>query len=53
MIEDEDYALKRNANIYAEVKGAGSCFDAYKMGKYQPEAHGIKESMKKAIRNSE
>ena len=53
VIEDEDYAQKRNTNIYAEVKGIGNCFDAYKMGKYQPEAHGLKESIKEAIKSSE
>lgn len=52
-IEDEEYAKNRKANIYAEVKGIGNCFDAYKMGKYNPEANGLKESIKKAITNSE
>ena len=51
-IEDEEYAKSRKANIYAEVKGVGNCFDAYKMGKYNPEANGLKESIKKAITNS-
>jgi 3-oxoacyl-[acyl-carrier-protein] synthase II len=53
VIEDEEYAKKRKADIYAEVKGIGSCFDAYKIGKYHSEANGLKESIKKAIRNSE
>src|SRR4030066_200221 len=52
-IEDEEYAKNRKANIYAEIKGVGNCFDAYKMGKYNPEANGLKESIKKAITNSE
>src|SRR4030066_510552 len=51
-IEDEEYAKNRKANIYAEVKGLGNCFDAYKMGKYDPDASGLKESIKKAITNS-
>src|SRR4030066_2246511 len=51
-IEDEEYARSRKANIYAEVKGLGNCFDAYKMGKYDPDASGLKESIKKAITNS-
>ena len=51
-IEDEEYAKNRKANIYAEVKGVGNCFDAYKMGKYNPDASGLKESIKKAITNS-
>jgi 3-oxoacyl-[acyl-carrier-protein] synthase II len=52
VIEDEEYAKRRKANIYAEVKGTGNCFDAFKMGKYNPEANGLRESMKKAIRDS-
>ena len=52
VVEDEDYAKKRKANIYAEVKGVGNCFDAYKIGKYHPDVSGLKESMKKAIRSS-
>jgi 3-oxoacyl-[acyl-carrier-protein] synthase II len=52
VIEDEEYAKKRKANIYAEVKGIGNYFDAYKMGKYNPEANGLRESMKKAVRDS-
>src|SRR3989304_3818811 len=51
-IEDEEYAKKRKANIYAEVKGIGNYFDAFKMGKYNPEAEGLKENMKKAVRDS-
>jgi 3-oxoacyl-[acyl-carrier-protein] synthase II len=52
VIEDEEYAKRRKANIYAEVKGMGNYFDAYKMGKYNPEANGLKESMKKAVTDS-
>jgi 3-oxoacyl-[acyl-carrier-protein] synthase II len=52
VIEDEECAEKRGANIYAEVKGIGNCFDAYKMGKYNPEADGLRESMKRAVRDS-
>src|SRR4030066_1814678 len=52
VMEDEEYAKRRKANIYAQVKGTGNCFDAYKMGKYNPEANGLRESMKKAIRDS-
>jgi 3-oxoacyl-[acyl-carrier-protein] synthase II len=52
VIEDEEYAERRKANIYAEIKGIGSYFDAFKMGKYNPEADGLKESMKKAVKDS-
>jgi 3-oxoacyl-[acyl-carrier-protein] synthase II len=52
LIEDEEYAKRRKANIYAEVKGIGNCFDPFKMGKYNPEADGLRESMKRAVRDS-
>jgi len=53
VIEDEEYAKQRNANIYAEVNGVGNVFDAYRMGKYDPEVTGLKNSIKEAIRSSE
>jgi 3-oxoacyl-[acyl-carrier-protein] synthase II len=53
VIEDEEYAQSRNANIYAEVNGIGNCFEAYKMGKYHPGANGLKKSIKEALRTSE
>jgi 3-oxoacyl-[acyl-carrier-protein] synthase II len=52
VIEDEEYAKRRESHIYAEIKGMGNCFDAYKMGKYDPEANGLRKSMKKAVRDS-
>ncbi|GBE05085.1 3-oxoacyl-[acyl-carrier-protein] synthase 2 [bacterium BMS3Abin10] len=52
LIEDEEYARQRNANIYAEVNGVGNFFDAFRMGKYDPEASGLKNSIKEAIRSS-
>jgi 3-oxoacyl-[acyl-carrier-protein] synthase II len=53
VIEDEESALERGAKIYAEVNGIGNCFDAYKMGKYQPDARGLKKSIKEALRTTE
>ena len=52
VIEDEEYAKERGAIIYARVNGIGNHFDAFKMGKYHPEATGLKESMKEAMKNS-
>ena len=52
IIEDEEHAKKRGANILAEVKGVASYFDAYRMGRYQPEAKGLKECMGEALRKS-
>jgi 3-oxoacyl-[acyl-carrier-protein] synthase II len=53
VIEDEESARERGAKIYAEVNGTGNCFDAYKMGKYHPDARGLKESIKEALRTTE
>jgi 3-oxoacyl-[acyl-carrier-protein] synthase II len=52
LIEDEESAKKRGAHIYGEIKGSGSYFDAYKAGKYQPQAKGLKESMLAAMQTS-
>jgi len=52
IIEDEEYAKKRGANILAEIKGVASYFDAYRMGKYQPDAKGLKECMGDVLRKS-
>jgi len=48
-IESEEHALKRKARIYAAVSSTGSYFDAYRSGKYQPQAKGLCESMREAI----
>lgn len=53
MIEDEESALERGADIYARVNGIGNFFDVFKMGKYHPAADGLKKSIKEAIRNSD
>ena len=52
VIEDEEYAKRRKANIYAEVKGTGNCFDAFKIGKYNPEANGLRDGMMKSIKDA-
>ena len=52
IIEDEEYARKRDAQIYAEIKGMGNYFEAYKIGKYRPDALGLRKSMQKALENS-
>ncbi|MEW6601234.1 MAG: beta-ketoacyl-[acyl-carrier-protein] synthase family protein [Nitrospirota bacterium] len=52
MVEDEEFATERGARIYAHVNGIGNCFDAFKMGKYPPEAVGLKESIRDAMKNS-
>jgi len=53
VIEDEEYAKERGARIYARVNGIGNHFEAFKMGKYHPDAAGLKESIRDAMKNSE
>lgn len=52
IIEDEDYAKKRGAKIYARVLAVESSFDAYRSGKYQPNAEGLKRAVLKALKGS-
>ncbi|MDH4027979.1 MAG: beta-ketoacyl-[acyl-carrier-protein] synthase family protein [Nitrospirota bacterium] len=52
VIEDEEYAHNRKARVYGEIKGMCSSFDAFKIGRYNPVAEGLKKSMKKALMNS-
>jgi len=52
VIEDEDYARKRNASIYARLKAVESIFDPFRSGKYNPKATGLKKSITEALRNS-
>ncbi|MFH1678032.1 MAG: beta-ketoacyl synthase N-terminal-like domain-containing protein, partial [Candidatus Omnitrophota bacterium] len=52
VLEDETYAKERKAHIYAEVKGAASSFDAYKLGKYQPQGKGLLQSIRKTLGHS-
>ncbi|MFH2138346.1 MAG: beta-ketoacyl-[acyl-carrier-protein] synthase family protein [Candidatus Omnitrophota bacterium] len=49
LIEEEEYALKRKAKIYAEVLGVDTNFDAYRMSKYDPQARGLKRCMQRVI----
>jgi 3-oxoacyl-[acyl-carrier-protein] synthase II len=53
VIEDEESAIERGATIYAEVNGIDNSFDPYKMGKYRPDARGLKESIRGALRTTE
>jgi len=52
IIEDAEYAKKRKARILAEIKGVANYFDAYRMGRYQPEAKGLKECMGEVLKKS-
>ena len=52
VIEDEDYARKRGARIYAKVRAAENYFDAYRSGKYHPYAEGLQKTMSAALKNA-
>jgi 3-oxoacyl-[acyl-carrier-protein] synthase II len=52
LIEDEEYAKIRKANIYARILSVENSFDAYRSGKYHPRAEGLKKAISKALTNS-
>jgi len=52
ILEDEEHARNRKAEIYAEVLSEENSFDAYRPVKYAPQAAGLKQSMFEAIRKS-
>jgi 3-oxoacyl-[acyl-carrier-protein] synthase II len=49
VVEDREHAVKRKANIYAEVLSAANSFDAYRAVKYTPESAGLQRSMGVAL----
>ncbi len=49
MLESEEHALKRNAEILCEVKGYGNACDAYHQTASSPDGYGPYLAMKKAI----
>lgn len=49
VLEDLESARKRNAPIYAEVKGFGSSFDAFSITKPDPEARGAARAIEAAL----
>jgi 3-oxoacyl-[acyl-carrier-protein] synthase II len=52
LIEEEDFAKSRNTPIYAEILSVESLFDAFRSGKFDPHAGGLKRTMSKVLRNS-
>jgi len=52
VLEDYERARKRGAQIYAEVCGYGSSFDAYAVTKPDPEGRGAARAMKAALREA-
>jgi 3-oxoacyl-[acyl-carrier-protein] synthase II len=49
IIEDLDHALKRNANIFAEIAGIGFTADAFHLTQPAPEGEGAVRAMKQCI----
>lgn len=53
LIEDESFARKRKAPIFARISGQGAYFDAHRMNKYDPTATGMKQSMERALKDAD
>ncbi len=52
IIEDEEHAKARGANIYAELAAVENSFDAFRAAKYEPQAAGLKLCMLKALESA-
>lgn len=52
ILENMDYASKRGANIYAELKGCGLSCDGYHMTAPHPEGAGAVKAMKDALQSA-
>lgn len=52
ILEDLEHAIKRGANIMAEIVGYGMTCDAYHITSPDPEALGVKNSMALAIKDA-
>lgn len=52
VIEDLESAQKRGAHIYAEIISFGSCFDPFRINKYNRRGPGIRAAMRSALENA-
>lgn len=53
VLEDEQHALERGADIYAEVGGYGSSLDAYHITDAPPNGEGAATAMENALRDAD
>ncbi|WIG57859.1 MAG: 3-oxoacyl-[acyl-carrier-protein] synthase, KASII [Ktedonobacterales bacterium] len=53
ILEEEEYARKRGARIYAELAGYASTADAYHVTEPAPEGAGLARAMKRAMTKAE
>lgn len=49
ILEELEHAKKRNAKIYAEILGYGTCFDPKSRNIYSPKAEGATEAIKNCL----
>lgn len=52
VLEEEGHALRRGAEIYAEVAGYGSSMDAYQVTAPHPGGKGAEQSMRSALKDA-
>jgi len=52
LLEEEGHALRRGANIYAEVAGFGTSMDAYQVTAPHPAGKGAVQSMRVALKDA-
>lgn len=53
VLEDLEYALSRQARIYAELRAFGSSFDGCDINKYNPQGEGLRRAMRTAIEEAD
>lgn len=52
VLEERQHALRRNATIYAEVRGFGSCNNAFHMTDLPPDGHDLARALRAAIEDA-
>lgn len=51
-VEELEHAKERKASILGEILGFGSCFDPFRIHKYNPRGTGVKEVMRLALKDA-